>query len=273
MAKPSGKAPFPTAIDHPTAGRSALDPSRLAIRWRPGTTEAQREALLEELGLVPAALENAQRPALAINRTEGLWWTRTPGDVLSAETVERLEASDVVEWISPAYRSGDASDDGTRYAVNPTRLFIRQESLDAMGGVTALGPDLAIDTTQVTAIPSLVALRVEQPSASQGRTALHIAARLPQSQRTAVRFENIPYLSPTASVDRRCAPPISQFVPDDPLYANQWGLQRVGAPRGWEIARGNADITIAVIDEGVELGHPDLQVHPQSWTPRTGAWF
>jgi serine protease len=40
------------------------------------------------------------------------------------------------------------------------------------------------------------------------------------------------------------------FVPDDPLYRQQWHLGRVGAERAWElsIARG---VTVAVIDTGV----------------------
>jgi thermitase len=45
----------------------------------------------------------------------------------------------------------------------------------------------------------------------------------------------------------------------------QWGLQRTNVPRAWEIARGSAAITVAVIDEGVQLNHADLSLHPQSW--------
>jgi thermitase len=66
-----------------------------------------------------------------------------------------------------------------------------------------------------------------------------------------------------------CRPPSSEFIPNDPMFAQQWGLQRVGAPRGWEIMRGVPGVTVAVIDEGVELGHPDLDVHPQSWNAST----
>jgi Subtilase family len=63
----------------------------------------------------------------------------------------------------------------------------------------------------------------------------------------------------------QCRPPTSSHEPSDPLFGQQWALQRVGAPRGWQIARGSPDVTVAVIDEGVELGHPDLLLHPQSW--------
>lgn len=38
----------------------------------------------------------------------------------------------------------------------------------------------------------------------------------------------------------------------------QWGLERIGAPEAWSVARGNG-ITIAVIDSGVAIDHEDLR--------------
>lgn len=43
----------------------------------------------------------------------------------------------------------------------------------------------------------------------------------------------------------------------DPLRGRQWGLEQVRAPGAWERSTG-AGTTIAVIDSGVDLGHPDL---------------
>jgi serine protease len=42
----------------------------------------------------------------------------------------------------------------------------------------------------------------------------------------------------------------ASFVPDDPLYASQWHLARVGATSAWDYACG-AGVTVAVIDTGV----------------------
>jgi len=59
------------------------------------------------------------------------------------------------------------------------------------------------------------------------------------------------------------------FVPNDPLFPQQWHLQNTGQSPGvagadarlasaWEIQKGDPSITIAVIDDGVQIDHPDL---------------
>ncbi len=60
------------------------------------------------------------------------------------------------------------------------------------------------------------------------------------------------------------------FVPNDPLYANQWAMRNTGAgtftndadgdvQEAWDIERGNPNVIIAVIDTGVDWDHEDLQ--------------
>ncbi|MDQ3916676.1 MAG: S8 family serine peptidase [Actinomycetota bacterium] len=45
--------------------------------------------------------------------------------------------------------------------------------------------------------------------------------------------------------------------PGDPYASQQWGLTRIQADKAWPLASGSG-ITIAVVDTGVDLGHPDL---------------
>ena len=49
----------------------------------------------------------------------------------------------------------------------------------------------------------------------------------------------------------------STFVPNDPYLGSQWHLNQVGAPAAWDTTQG-AGVTIAIIDSGVDLSHPDL---------------
>jgi serine protease len=46
-------------------------------------------------------------------------------------------------------------------------------------------------------------------------------------------------------------------APNDPLFADQWGLTKIQAPDAWSLADGSG-ITIAIVDSGVDLGHPDF---------------
>ena len=46
---------------------------------------------------------------------------------------------------------------------------------------------------------------------------------------------------------------------NDPLFAQQWGLQLMRAPDAWETTRGSPDVVVAVIEKGIDVGHPDLE--------------
>jgi subtilisin family serine protease len=50
---------------------------------------------------------------------------------------------------------------------------------------------------------------------------------------------------------------ITSGVPNDPRVAEQWGLDAVQAPMAWDVPISTA-VTVAVIDTGVDLAHPDL---------------
>jgi len=71
-----------------------------------------------------------------------------------------------------------------------------------------------------------------------------------------------------------------QHVPNDSLYQSQWHLNNrgnlvglkagadVSAERAWEFTRGSRDIRICVIDDGFDLGHPDLSAAGKIVAPR-----
>ncbi|MEK6777554.1 MAG: S8 family serine peptidase [bacterium] len=58
-------------------------------------------------------------------------------------------------------------------------------------------------------------------------------------------------------------------VPNDPYFSNQWGLHNTGsgtatadadidAPEAWDQSNGSTSVIVAVVDEGIDLNHPDL---------------
>ncbi|SNY24282.1 serine protease [Orenia metallireducens] len=47
---------------------------------------------------------------------------------------------------------------------------------------------------------------------------------------------------------------------NDPDYSNQqWNYSAISLPKAWEISTGSTEVTVAVIDTGIDLDHPDLQ--------------
>lgn len=47
-------------------------------------------------------------------------------------------------------------------------------------------------------------------------------------------------------------------LPDDVLYSQLWGMEKIAAPSAWDITTGSRSITVAVIDTGMDMDHPDL---------------
>ncbi|MEI7451803.1 MAG: S8 family serine peptidase [Candidatus Falkowbacteria bacterium] len=52
---------------------------------------------------------------------------------------------------------------------------------------------------------------------------------------------------------------LAAVFPSDSYYSNQWYLEKIGANIAWDKITATPDITIAVIDSGVAIKHPDLK--------------
>jgi len=53
-------------------------------------------------------------------------------------------------------------------------------------------------------------------------------------------------------------PPTALHQVNDPWYWAQRGLQQIQAPAAWNLTTGDADVTVAILDTGVDLYHEDL---------------
>jgi subtilisin-like proprotein convertase family protein len=57
-------------------------------------------------------------------------------------------------------------------------------------------------------------------------------------------------------------PPQPHACIDDPLYVSQWHQQRISSPAAWSLAQPNTpgfNVTVVVVDDGVQITHPDLR--------------
>jgi len=48
------------------------------------------------------------------------------------------------------------------------------------------------------------------------------------------------------------------FVPNDYYWAYQWNMNLIKAPQAWDIITGTSSVTVAIIDTGVDLDHPEF---------------
>jgi thermitase len=47
-------------------------------------------------------------------------------------------------------------------------------------------------------------------------------------------------------------------IPNDPSFPAQYGLTAIHAPQGWDFSTGSPAVTIAILDSGVDIGHPEM---------------
>ncbi len=63
------------------------------------------------------------------------------------------------------------------------------------------------------------------------------------------------------------------FIPNDPLFEDQWGMLNVGqdggtpgidvdGPDAWDITTGDPSVIVAVFDDGIQQDHPDINQSP-----------
>lgn len=106
------------------------------------------------------------------------------------------------------------------------------------------------------------------------REALAISNRIHKDDRVSFSEPNFIQIIPArpkiqSSGPSASAPSPSTVVPNDPLFPQQWGLNNTGsvgvadadidAPEAWDHETGSDQVIVAIIDEGVDVQHPDLQ--------------
>ena len=53
----------------------------------------------------------------------------------------------------------------------------------------------------------------------------------------------------------------ASHIPNDPFWNLQWGLPFIHTPAAWDSTTGSTDIKVAIVDQGVQYTHPDLDGH------------
>lgn len=84
---------------------------------------------------------------------------------------------------------------------------------------------------------------------------LHPGAELVRLAAKLSTLDEVAFAAPNfVSQFRRNAPPAARAP-----SSKQWHLRLVGAPKAWQSTRGKRAITIAVLDDGIDVEHPELR--------------
>ncbi|MFQ6097815.1 MAG: S8 family peptidase, partial [Armatimonadota bacterium] len=99
-------------------------------------------------------------------------------------------------------------------------------------------------------------LSVEETVAAYRGRAGVISAEPNYIVRALERQKRVPAFDGAATLAGR-----SRLIPNDPRFAEQYGLGNIEAPAAWDTATGCPEVVIAVLDTGVNLTHEDLQAN------------
>lgn len=273
-------------LDHPSFGPCELVPSIIAVKWATKVRPEAARSLLSEMALTITteavkpkenAKDSAPDPrAVHVNESELLSWAS--GKAVSKTARAALLKNENVEWVGEVYRATSAEPGPESYfTINPTVLLLSNALAETIGDVRELDGSATVNQQRTALLKTHTV--VDLPEGNALEVAERIRETLGVQPASEMKFENVPFVSPICSCcgdsarhsgkRGKCSPATADVVPNDPFYPNQWGLQRINAPRAWPISEGDPAVVIAVLDQGVELGHPDLNMWPISYSTIT----
>jgi Subtilase family len=256
---------FPEQLTSSTGMPMFLDANRLLLAFQTPGARDGIDSLLKELDLfLEGEVEGRERPVQgqSVNHTERRLWVQS-GRAIDDARYQKIESAlrpASLDWIGPVYRLANA--DGRRALVSPLPHVVlvkmrdqrverqARETFNTMFAATAGEPVPAVQE-DLEKSKYLNGHRYFVITNPRELNAYQLRQRLLQVGGQAVadvQFETMPLMRDWC------------VVPNDTLFAQQWGMTQIQAPQAWDISTGNNAVVVAVIDSGTDLTHPDLQL-------------
>jgi thermitase len=171
-------------------------------------------------------------------------------EAAALQTIAALRALSAFEWVNPVFEVQNG-------LAIPTQQFIAQFPATATPQMRAAF-NQANNVTVVRSISGLPDTYLLEVAASTGKNALDMANFYHESGM--VVYAEPDFLQVLQQL----------FVPNDTLFGSQWHLRNTGQFTGaiagadiaavdaWDISQGSSAVIVAVVDDGVNLTHPDL---------------
>ncbi len=251
LAPPAGAAPAPTYYMYQGERIDLrLDVSRLAVRYRSEIDERARLDAAEAVGV---------RAVAAVPTGVARWHLLDLATALddaadAAAQVAALGAGASIEFAAPVFHGSNE----TWVTVTPHILVRLKPDFAAEADLLlpALAPELEVVTRDFAGLSGAFELAARS---ADGFEVLAIANRLAEAPEVA-------WAEPDMQFSAR-----SDLIPNDTQFGDLWGIRNTGQFGGqinfdmdgdeaWDITTGSASIKVLVLDTGVQLNHPDLNV-------------
>jgi subtilisin family serine protease len=155
----------------------------------------------------------------------------------------------------PALALGDdASDPSTEAGPDPISLVTNETAVEYAPGQLVVGIEDDATKAEVKTAVEDAGATVDQSIGAIDTKVLEVPTG--QVEEAIDSLEDSPAIE---YVEREVVLEATATIPNDTLWQEQWGPRRVRAPRAWDATRGSSSVVVAVVDTGVDYGHPDLQ--------------
>ncbi len=221
---------------------------KLAVQFAAKVDAEQQIQLLLQLGLAAEKVGGIGENLVLVDVTGGFAST----DACRA-AIEKLTASQWISFAAPVF-AAPLAEDAWWMPTRDVAVSVKPELAEAGWTAAAMVGEAALELVYIEAIGNVPGVGRAAMASKNGFDAMVTANRLNSDAR---------FAGAEPSALQRFIPMVIE--PNDPLYANQWHLNNTGsqtndinAPQAWDYTTGNSNVRVAVLDEGTQQDHPDI---------------
>ncbi len=208
---------------------------------------------------LPGEKGGQERYKLAIDEL----YIQAPG----REGTQKITAmADVAKLLEKAEREAANSGHWPGLVIYPEKLTAQPEARRIL--TSRLLVKLKDEKAALTALAEMGMSIIARPAYALEYAVVSAGGSPLEALKALAKLQRLPSLAHVAPLLKRGVKPAAAPAPKDPLYARQWHLENVGQVRGkagfdinvkeiWQQYKGQG-IKIAIVDDGLQIGHPDL---------------